>query len=299
MPADLSATFESIAPKLFAIAYRMVGSVDDTEDLLQDCRMMWLERGDDVSRAEGFLVTAMTRRCLNWLTSGRQQRESYVGPWLPEPLMVDATDPLHQVVAKDEITYALMVLFEALSPVERAVWILRHSFDLPYREVAEALSLSSDSCRQHHRRAKRKLAAVPAPRPHTLEAGATLMARLAEAVQSADVGRVCQLLADDITFVSDGGGKAVAALKPIVGDVSVARFLLGLQKNLPESARSEYFLCQGMPSLGLWEGDALTSLLLLDVGETGVRRVFSIRNPDKLTRAAQQLETSAQKSQPS
>ncbi|MBO1419487.1 RNA polymerase sigma factor SigJ, partial [Streptomyces sp. FH025] len=260
------ADFEQHRRLVFGIAYRMLGSVADAEDLVQDTWLRWSRVTDPVAAPGGYLARTVTNLALNRLDSAAVRRESYVGPWLPEPLVAEP-DATEGVERAETVSLALLVVLESLSPLERAVFVLKEAFDFSYREIAEALDRTEASCRQVGSRAR---AHVRARRPR-YDAPPELRRRATEEFLAACVGgdlnRVLALLAPDVTTWSDGGGVVTATLRPVTGAGNVARFLLGLLRKLGEGVGARPVLVNGEPGLLVTVDGAVDSVSVLDFVE--------------------------------
>src|SRR5215469_752689 len=226
----LSSKFERHRPRLFGIAYRMLGSRTDAEDVLQDAYLRW-HRGasEDLRSPEAWLVTTVTRLCIDRLRAARTERERYVGPWLPEPLIGD-TAPAADARAElsSSLSIAFLVVLEQLEPDERAAFLLHEVFDTDYAEIAEILGKSEAACRQMVSRARKRVH-EQRPRAQVSDAARrSLLERFAQAIQAQDKTALLELIAETATWTSDGGGKTRAALKVIRGRERVVRFVLGV-----------------------------------------------------------------------
>lgn len=214
---------------MFGLAYRLLGSAADAEDVLQDAFLRWHGR-DDVREPSAWLVRVVTNLCLNRLTSVRASRELYVGPWLPEPVFTGdgVLGPMETAEQRDSVSLALLVLMERLTPGERAVYVLREAFGYSHREVAEIVGYTEANCRQLHTRARRRLAADPdrSGAPDSEKAGALLRRFLAAATEG-NLADLEELLADDVTSWADGGGRPGMARRPVLGRLQVSRYLVG------------------------------------------------------------------------
>jgi RNA polymerase sigma-70 factor (ECF subfamily) len=277
--------FLAARPMLFALAYRMLGSTSEAEDVLQDA---WLRAStaSDVRNAEAWLTTVVTRLCLDVLGSARVRREEYVGPWLPEPLVSSDDGPEQAAELADSVSLAFLVLLEELSPPERAAFLLREVFAFDYAQVAAMLERTEAACRQLVSRAHSHVDArrrrFTADRARAQELSLSFLA----ACQSGDLATVTSLLAEDAVMVSDGGGKVSAARRPINGPDKIGRFLIGvLHKPGPEITYVAATV-NGEPGvLGLVDGVVITAVAVEVVDDliTGIRIVS---NPDKLARIA-------------
>lgn len=281
-----TAEFTSVRPLLFSIAYRMVGSVSDAEDLVQDSYARWLEAPDaDVRSSRAYLATIVTRLSINHLKSARVQRESYVGAWLPEPLVTDhAPDPSEPVELAESLSMAFLLMLERLSPIERAVLILHDVFDFDYDEIARVVDKSEANCRQLLSRAKKRLGA----RETRFEADRTqaerLVQRFSEAVTAGDLDGLLALLAEDITLYGDGGGKVRGAvLRPVTGANAVARLCIGvLQKFVPVERTLRPAQINGHPGFVVYTSGRPFAALTFEIHDGRIHTIYSVANPDKL-----------------
>jgi RNA polymerase sigma-70 factor (ECF subfamily) len=279
-------TFKQYRGLLFSIAYRMVGSATDAEDLLQEAFIRWQQAADSEIRSpKAFLITIVSRLCINHLQSARVQREEYVGQWLPEPLATDpASDPLGVLRADESISMAFLVMLERLTPVERAVFLLREIFDYKYADVATALGLEEANCRQILRRAHVHVRAVrprftASPREHD-----DLLERFREATQSGDMNRLLALLADDVVLHSDGGGKAIAVPNLLHGAERIARGIVrGLGKLVPRDRVQRVVQINGQSAIVSYLDGQPHSVLTLDVSQGRIQAIYIVTNPAKLT----------------
>jgi RNA polymerase sigma-70 factor (TIGR02957 family) len=292
---DPLAAFEQHRRLLFTVAYQMLGSVADAEDVVQDAWLRWsaTDRAE-VADPRAYLVRITSRLALDRLGSARRRRESYVGPWLPEPLLTASSavagaapppDPDDAAVLGEQVSLALLVVLETLSPAERAVFVLREVFGLPAAEVAAVLGRSEAAVRQTAHRAREHVRARQ-PRFDTDRSTQRLATeRFLAACAGGDVEALLAALAPDVVLVSDGGGRAKAALRPIVGAGKVARFLLATTAqglSIP-GLHVEIAEVNGAPGVVAWVGGApfmTISLLLVD---GLVQQVLVVRNPEKLT----------------
>ena len=288
-----AAIFEAERRRLEGLAYRMLGSLADAEDVVQEAWLRW-SRIDPASIAEprAWLVRVTSRLCIDRLRALKARREDYVGPWLPEPL-VEAADlaappPGEAMERAEDLTVAFLLALERLSPLERAVFVLHDLFATDYAEIAAMLGRSEAACRQLAARAR---AHVEAARPrYTVPADEAkrLADAFLDAIRSDDAVRLGAMLAEEAVLVSDGGGKAKAALRPILGRERIVRFLLGLSSKLAARGPVEVKPARvnGLPGLVVSAVNGLTTFAF-EIGEDGlVGAVYSVRNPDKLTRIA-------------
>jgi RNA polymerase sigma-70 factor (ECF subfamily) len=281
-------TFQSLRPRLFAIAYRMLGSASEAEDLLQEA---WLRfqavDPTTVRSAEALLTTIVTRLALDQLKSARVQREQYPGLWLPEPVVTPdqqlGGDPLDEVIKLESVSLAFLHLLETLSPEERAVFLLREVFDYDYKSIAEFLGKSESACRQLFHRAKSHMTAHRPRFSASADEHQRVLTGFLQAVQTGDLDSLMNLMAEDVASYADGGGKAVAALHPIVGRVKVARFIHGLRRFLQPEHRMEIVPVNGHPAIVLREGDGnIIVVMAIDVVDGKIQAFHNLLNPDKL-----------------
>jgi RNA polymerase sigma-70 factor (ECF subfamily) len=280
------ATFDQYQALLFSIAYRMLGSVADAEDMLQETFIRWQQASDgDIRSPRAFLVTIVSRLCINHLQSARVQREEYVGEWLPEPLVTDpGGDPLGVLQADESLSMAFLVLLERLTPVERAVFLLREIFDYKHSEIAAALNLSQANCRQILRRARQHVRAVEPRFGASARERDDLLERFLQATGSGDMDGLVGLLSSNVVLHSDGGGKALAVPKPIYGPDRVARGILGgLRKLLPKNLVQRLVQINGEPGVVNYLDGRPFSVLTLDVSEGRIRAIYIVTNPEKLS----------------
>lgn len=288
----MTVDFEQSRPKLFAIAYRMLGSSIEAEDVVQDAYLRYLALSSvekqEIGSEEAWLRTVVIRLALDRLKSARMQRETYVGPWLPEPLRTDRSgwiDPAEATEQYDSLSMAFLLLLESLSPDSRAVFLLRQVFEYDYGEIALILGKSEANCRQLFSRA-RKLIDVQRTRWHnTPDEHRALLEQCVLAFQAGDVDALMGLMAEDIVTQSDGGGKVSAAIKPLRGRDHVAKFLLGLRRFIEPSMTFEIAGINGREAILNWKADGtIDNVMIFTVAEGKIQSVFIIRNPDKLTR---------------
>ncbi len=288
------ALFEQQRQYLFAIAYRMLGTYHEAEDVLQDVFLQWqnLDLADIVSPA-AMLKTLTVRRSTDLLRKASRQREEYIGPWLPGPLLTSHesetvcsrnTPEYHKELA-DSLSLGFMMLLEKLNPAERAVYILRSGFDLSYTEIARDLQLSEANCRQLFSRARKRLHLNPdgAETESQTENHQILLQKFVHAIEVGDIGSFAKELAEEVVLYSDGGGKAIAALRPIYGKDKVARLIDGLAKKWQTiGPQFKMASINGQAGLLWLAGDSLQTVVTIDTGKNGIHQIFLMRNPDKI-----------------
>ncbi|PYR27877.1 MAG: RNA polymerase sigma-70 factor [Acidobacteria bacterium] len=286
-PSDArTAVFEHHRGLLFSIAYRMLGSVADAEDALQDAFIRWQRASEtDVRSPKAFLVTIVSRLCINHLQSARVQRETYVGEWLPEPLVTDPGSDVLRIAQVDEsVSMAMLLLLERLTPVERAVFLLGEIFEYPHAEIAGMLGLSEANCRQLLRRARQH---VRMERPRFSASGrqhTDLLERFHRAAGSGDMDGLLVLLSRDVVMHTDGGGKANALPLPIYGPDKVARAsVFGLSKLKTLKPLQRIVEINGEPGIVSYVGGRPQSVFTIEVNEGRIRAIYIVTNPEKLS----------------
>lgn len=267
---------------LFTVAYEMLGSAADAEDVVQDTWLRWAGVDHaEVNDARSYLVRIATRLALNRLRTLARRRESYVGPWLPEPLLT-APDVADDVALADSVSTAMLLVLETLAPVERAVFVLREVFDLPYDEIATALDKSPEAVRQTALRARRHVAArrprQAVERAESLRAVESFLA----AASTGELQPLMDVLAPDVVLLSDGGGLVSAARRPVLGRDNVARFLDGVARKGPADAAVDVIWVNGLPAIRAHRNGQAITVITLDVEDGLVTGVYVVVNPEKL-----------------
>jgi RNA polymerase sigma-70 factor, ECF subfamily len=284
MSGDAALTaFEAYRGQIFGLAYRMLGSAAEAEDVVQEAYLRWQAAPrDDVGAPRAFLARVVTNLAIDALTSARARREQYVGPWLPEPLGAAAAD---DTGAADpaSLSLAFLLLLERLSPLERAAYLLGEVFDHDHGEVAAILGRSEAACRQLLSRARRHVRAGRPRFPPSREQHQRLLAAFAQACASGDLDALRRLLADDAIACSDGGGKAAAALRPIHGADRVARFFVGLSRKLGDRSVTIAEV-NGETGLVVRGDGGVYAVATVEADGDRVRAVHVVVNPDKLRR---------------
>ena len=288
-----AASFEPHRRRLLGLAYRMLGSMADAEDAVQETYLRWHRADrDKVSDPRAFLMTTTTRICLDMLTAARARREEYVGPWLPEPVVdTQALAPDSRTELAEDLSVALLLTLDRLSPLERAAFLLHDAFDFSFSEVAVALQRSEVACRQLAARARAHVRAVrprgaATPRPHSREVDprhAQLMSAFVAATRSGDLETLMRLLAGDVRVVTDGGGKAAAALNVLDGADRAARFLVGAtRKGWREEFTVRFAPINGLPGVILEAPEGPVQTAAFEIEDDVIRALYVVRNPDKL-----------------
>ena len=292
-----AASFEPYRRRLVGLAYRMLGSMADAEDAVQETYVRWHEADrDTVSNPRAFLMTTTTRICLDMLKSARTRREEYVGTWLPEPVLdTAALAPDTRTELAEDLSFALLLTLDRLSPLERAAFLLHDVFDFSFSEVAAALERSDAACRQLAARARAHVhtvrprgAIAPAQRSGEIDAKHTqLLAAFLAATQSGDLQGLTQLLASDVRIMTDGGGKVRAALTVVEGADRAAQFMIEAVRKRPGSwwrdeFRLRFATVNGMPGVIVDAPEGPVQTAAFDIQDGVVRALYVVRNPDKL-----------------
>jgi RNA polymerase sigma-70 factor (ECF subfamily) len=269
---------------LFTVAYEMLGSAADAEDVLQETWLRWAGVDHDEVRDErAYLVRVTTRLALNRLRTLARQRETYVGPWLPEPLLT-TPDVADDIELADSVSTAMLVVLETLTPTERAVFVLREVFDVPYDEIADAVDKSAAAVRQIAHRARNHVEARQPREQVSARQRDAILDRFVQAVESGDIQALMDVLAPDVVLMTDGGGVKQAALRPILGRDKALRFLVGAAtKGGPIDAVRRTNV-NGRPGLAFVVDGAVDTLLTILVEDGAVAAMYAVRNPAKLTR---------------
>ncbi len=282
--------FTLLRPLLFTIAYEMLGSATEADDVLQDSYLRWAAVDlATVRDTKSYLAQLVTRQALNSLRAGARRREDYVGPWLPEPLLLEEQDPAADVVLAESISMAMLVLLETLSPDERAVFVLREVFGFDYGEIAEAVGRPAPTVRQvahrarEHVRARRKRFDTVDP-----ERNAEITAQFLATAAGGDVDALMTMLAPDATWTADSGGVVSAARRPVVGAEKVARAIAGLMRRAAElgTMRVEMVTCNSAPAVLLYLGEQLEGVITLEIAADKITNFYVMRNPQKLAALA-------------
>ena len=305
-----AASFEPYRRRVLGLAYRMLGSMEDAEDAAQETYLRWHAADrDNVSDPRGFLMTTTTRICLDMLTSARARREEYVGPWLPDPVLDTATlAPDRRTELAEDLSIALLLTLDRLSPLERAAFLLHDVFDFSFKEVATSLDRSEAARRKLATRARthvralrpRGAAAPPEPSGEIDAKHARLISAFAAATQSGDLNALTQLLASDVRIVTDGGGKAATALKDasqhsggheIRGADRALRFLVGSTRERPgtlwrEDVRFRFATVNGLPGVVVEAAEGPVQTAAFEIEGDLIRALYVVHNPDKLRHLA-------------
>ena len=276
-PEDAAESFNPLRPKLMRVAYRMLGSVADAEDVVQEAFIRWMGTDrDEVRVQEAFLRSTVTRLCLDQLKSARRQRETYVGPWLPDPVVEEDE--------QDDVTLPLMLALERLSPLERAAFLLHDVFGLGFEEVAATIQRDEAACRQLAARARTHVREARPRFQVEKQRGLALAEAFFNASRSGDMTALGAMLAADVSVHADGGGKRTAAMEPIVGFAAVMAFHESLAEQFAKNGSKlvRTGLVNGLPGFITLEADGELQTTALDIEDGKVVAIYVVRNPDKL-----------------
>ncbi|HEX6499155.1 MAG TPA: RNA polymerase sigma-70 factor [Micromonosporaceae bacterium] len=280
---DAVAEFQRYRPLLLGLAYRLLGSAWDAEDVVQEAYLRWM-RADpsEIREPRSFLITVTSRLALDQLRSARVRREAYPGPWLPEPVDANDLGPMDSAELRDSVSFATLHLMERLSPPERAVFVLREAFGLSYDEIAEIIGSTSAACRQAHHRATQRLADDRHRFQPSRQEHARLLTGFLDAARTGDLAALTRMLSEDVVVYNDGGGRVRAARRPIFGRDKVSAFAVGLLSRYPieEIQMAEV---NGGPAAWI-VADGQSNLVTLAVRDGKITAVYGVLNPDKLAR---------------
>ena len=289
MRESMVESFESYRSYLFAIAYRMLGSAMDAEDMVQETYLRYQGTPPEtIHSLKAYLTTIITRLCMDQLQLARRKRELYVGPWMPEPVLTDTAaevaDPQERIDTEESISLAFLLLLEQLQPFERAAFLLREVFEYEFAEIASILGKSEAACRRSFSRAKQHLSQHRPRFPSTPQAHRQLLTSYMQAVQTGEMRTLEHMLAEDVTLWADAGGKVKqAALRPISGRDAVARFSMGTTRFLPENYQVEIAEVNGQSAM-IFRADGQAFLVLAIEVEAGrIQTVRLMANPEKLS----------------
>jgi RNA polymerase sigma-70 factor (ECF subfamily) len=288
--------FTHLRPLLFTIAYEILGTATESDDVLQESYLRWAEVDlETVMDTKAYLAKLVTRQALNALRAQARRREEYVGPWLPEPLLVDTGDASADLVLAESVSMAMMVVLETLSPDERAVFVLREVFGFGHDEIASAIGKSSASVRQLAHRAREHVHARrkrfdPVDPKRSMELTTQFFATAA----TGDVDALISMLAPDVVWTADSDGKASAARRPVMGAERVARLILGLMRAAGDGGRVEPAFYNGAPALVLYLGDNLEGIISVELTDGKITHFYAMRNPEKLGGVMVEREISRQ-----
>ena len=279
--------FTALRPLLFTIAYEILGSATESDDVLQESYLRWAEVDlDTVRDTKSYLAQLVTRQSLNALRAQARRREEYVGPWLPEPLLVDADDAGTDLVLAESVSMAMMVVLESLSPDERAVFVLCEVFGFGHDEIASAVGKTAAAVRQMAHRAREHVQArrkrFEPVDPATSE---QITLQFFATAATGDVSKLIELLAPDVVWTADSAGKVSAARRPVHGADRVARLIIGLLRTAGTAGRVEMATFNNAPALKLYLGERFEGIITVEITEGRISHFYAMRNPEKLTTA--------------
>jgi RNA polymerase sigma-70 factor (ECF subfamily) len=283
-PPDL--TFEEHRPMLARLAYRMLGSLADADDIVQEAYLRWsAEDRAAVRSPRAYLSAVVTRLCIDRRQSVEERKTTYIGPWLPEPVVEGGwSNPANRLETAESVSMALLLVLESLSPVERAAYLLRRIFDYEYAEIAGILGRSEVSCRQLVSRAEERIQSRRPRFEARPDQAEPLTTAFLAACSSGDMKGLIDILASDAVMYSDGGGKVPAALTPIIGADRVARFFVGILKKAPAALEVRVVRVNGQPGLLALIDGQVVQVTTFDVVDGRIAAIFTVRNPEKLAR---------------
>jgi RNA polymerase sigma-70 factor (ECF subfamily) len=296
---DQGEAFERYRVLLFSIAYRMTGSASDAEDLVQETYLRYqASESVEIISLKAYLSTIITRLALNYLKSARLAHEEYMGTWLPEPILTsgDGGFPLAALEQQETLSLAFLRLLEALSPPERAVFLLHEVFDYPFSEIGVMLEKSPATCRQIFHRARQALQNKRARFEPEPQRQRQLLLSFLSAYQAGNMAALTSLLAQDAISWSDGGGKVQTNLKPIYGQQAVARFWLSVARKTQRPLTFTLAEINGSPAILCWDEDNLAVVISLTLSDVGIQEIYALLNPEKLAYLQKQLSNSTRQS---
>lgn len=279
-----SERFTLLRPLLFTIAYEILGSATESDDVLQESYLRWAQVDQStVQDTKAYLAQLVTRQSLNALRAQSRRREDYVGPWLPEPLLLDTKDASTDLVLAESVSMAMLVVLETLSPDERAVFVLREVFGFSHDEIASTIGKSVSAVRQmahrarEHVQSRRKRFEPVDPKLST-----EITARFFTAASTGDVDGLLEMLTEDVVWTADSDGKVSAARRPVTGAERVAKLVVGLVRGAGESGRVEPAMYNNAPALKLYLGDSFEGVITVEITDGRISHFYAMRNPDKL-----------------
>ncbi|PGS52548.1 RNA polymerase sigma factor SigJ [Bacillus sp. AFS041924] len=284
--------YSQYKPLLFSIGYSMLGSIEDSEDLVQDTflavqKMNQSSEKEEPNNIKAFLCKIMTNRCLDLLKSSKNKREVYIGPWLPEPIIQNLSedlhdDPMEKMILDETITYAFLVLLEQLNPTERAVFVLREAFEFDFRTIAQILNKTELNCRKIFSRLQRKIQKKDVEEKRDLNHELVIAKRFIEAAETGNLDMLISLLTEDIVLITDAGGKTKAALRPINLQKNVIAFLIGIRNKLKVPSEMQCALINNQIGLIVKSEGEEPTIICFELEGDRYRSIYMVRNPDKI-----------------
>ncbi|WP_299742258.1 RNA polymerase sigma-70 factor [Rossellomorea sp. y25] len=283
---SMEGLYQTYQPLLFSLAYRMLGSVMDSEDIVQEAFITFnqLPNRDQIENKKAYLCKIVTNRCLDLIRSSAKKREVYVGPWLPEPLLEvenSTNDPSQAFLQQESLSTAYLLLLQQLNAIERAVFLLREVFQYSYDDIAEILGKSNANCRQIFHRAKKSMGYAPKKQPSISMAESTIK-EFVQSILNGNVNQLLELVSEDVAMYSDGGGKVKAAQVPILGAFRVVQLLQNLMKMYAGKFTINYTSVNRLPGLILTIDDQLQYVYSFAFSGNQIQTIYTVANPDKL-----------------
>ncbi|KQL32396.1 RNA polymerase sigma-70 factor [Psychrobacillus sp. FJAT-21963] len=277
--------YQLFRPLLFTIGYRMLGSIGDAEDIVQETFLKAYQMDEqEINNMKAYLCKMMTNRCLDYLKSARYKRENYVGPWNPEPLLLEKSndlDPADVVLQAEGLSIAYLRMMEHLTPDERAVLLLREVLDFSYLEIASIIEKNEDNCRKIYSRSKHKIARIDSESLN-YETNKSIINRFIQAFEMKNTNALLELVSENVTLYSDGGGKVKAAIRPITSLPNVLALLYGIMKKAPKDFYFEIRNVNGQPAIVNYMNGSLQSIISFYISDEKIKEVYIMMNPDKL-----------------
>ncbi|MEH7226792.1 RNA polymerase sigma-70 factor [Bacillus sp. JJ1566] len=271
-------------PLLFSIAYRMTASVADAEDLVQEAFLTYSRVNSEkvIGNKKAYLCKIVMNSSIDKLRSAASKREVYVGEWLPEPFIDEGDDPFHTYLMKESISTAYLLLLQQLSEDERAVFLLREVFQYSYEDIAAIIEKSSTNCRQIFHRAKKSMENRPKASTMDIQSMRSSVEQFTLALQKGNIHKMLELLKGDSVFISDGGGKVKAAIKPIYTSERIVLFFTSIMKKLPENSKMEFEVINGYPGVVVSINGYVSHVVSMEFQEDKIWRIYMVANPEKL-----------------
>lgn len=276
--------FTLLRPLLFTITYEILGSASESDDVLQESYLRWAEVDlSTVQDTKAYLAQLVTRQALNALRAQSRRREDYIGPWLPEPLLVQSRDPAADVVLAESVSMAMLVVLEALTPDERAVFVLREVFGFSHDEIASAVGKSATAVRQIAHRAREHVQSRRKRfQPVDVKTSTEITMRFFTAASTGDIDGLMEMLAPDVVWTADSAGKRSAARRPVSGAERVSKLVLGLMRMAGDRGRVVPAVYNNAPALKLYLGDSFEGVITVEIVDGKISHFYAMRNPDKL-----------------
>ncbi|MCJ8008346.1 RNA polymerase sigma-70 factor [Lederbergia wuyishanensis] len=276
--------YQMYKPLLFSIAYRMMGSVVDTEDLVHEAFLTYnrVSSKKVIENPKAYLCKIVMNSSIDKIRSAASRREVYVGEWLPEPLVDEENDPSHSYLMKESISTAYLLLLQQLSEAERGVFLLREVLQYSYDEIADIMEKSAANCRQIFHRAKQSMVNRPKASALNFQSMKSSVEQFTNALQQGNVDKMLELLKTDSVYISDGGGKVKAALNPIYTSERIAFLFTSIMKKLPENTRMEFKVVNGYPGVVISINDYVAYVVSLEFLDDKISRIYMVANPEKL-----------------